>query len=88
MCDDIDMLGQTTIVLKTDGEPSVIQVQNAITFRRVRNTFCQNPPAYNPQAIGSDARAILEVMGQVRAMKIGLEQRINNKMNTEWRIME
>ena len=85
---DLEEFGRSDIILKTDSEPAIVALQNKIQSMRQATTVPRKPPAYNPQAIGSDAIGILEVMGQVRAMKISLEQRINNKMNTECRIMQ
>ena len=88
ICDDLDLFGHTEIVLKSDGEPAIMQVQNAVKSNRNHPTICQNPPAYDPQANGSAERAVQEVMNQVRAMKIGLQSRIGAQITTEWKIME
>ena len=48
----------------------------------------QNPPAYDPQANGAVERGVQEFMNQMRAMKIGLEQRIQMKIDTSWNIVE
>ena len=88
VCDDLDMFGHTEIVLKSDGEPAIMQVQNAVKASRVHPTICQNPPAYDPQANGAAERAVQEVMNQVRAMKIGLQNRIGAQITTDWKILE
>ena len=56
--------------------------------KRSFGTVPKNPPAYDPQANGAVERGAQEVMNQIRAMKIGLEQRINSKLTTSWKIME
>ena len=48
----------------------------------------QNPLAYDPQANGSVERGVQEFMNQMRALKIGLEQRVQMKIDTKWKIME
>ena len=88
LCDDIELFGHTEVILKSDGEPSMVQVQGAIKEKRAHGTMCQNSPAYNPQANGAAERAVQEVMGQIRAMKIGLQQRINAEIKTDWKILE
>ena len=88
ICDDLDMFGHTEIVLKSDGEPAIVQVQNAVKGTRNHPTICQNPPAYDPQANGSAERAVQEVTNQIKAMKIGLQYRIGAQITTEWKIME
>ena len=72
------MFGHTDVILKSDGEPSIVQVQSAIKDKSAHGTICLNSPAYNPQAHGAAERAVQETMGQVRAMKIGLQQRIRH----------
>ena len=42
----------TKIVLKTDGEPALVQVQDRIISVRTQPTIPENPPAYDPQANG------------------------------------
>ena len=88
LCDDVELFGHSEVILKSDGEPSIVQVQGAIRESRTHGTICQNSPAYNPQANGAAERAVQEVMGQVRAMKIGLEQRIKAEIKTDYKIME
>ena len=38
------------MVIKTDGEPALIAVQEAVSRRRGHEALCENPLAYNPQA--------------------------------------
>ena len=63
LCDDIELFGHTEVILESDGEPSMVQVQGAIREKRAHGTICQNSPAYNPQANGAAERAVQEVMG-------------------------
>ena len=57
VCNDIDILGHTEIILKGDGEPALVQLQGVIKERRTHPTVCQNPPAYNPQSNRAAERA-------------------------------
>ena len=50
--------------------------------------FVRTRPAYNPQSNGSAERAVQEVMSQVRAMKIGLDQRLGTTVKTDWKALE
>ena len=61
------------MVIKTDGEPALIAVQEAIAANRVHETLVENLPAYDPQANGGAERAVAEVKAQLRAINIGLE---------------
>ena len=86
--EDIDEMGYTEIILKTDGEPALVQVATEVKKKRAHPTVLQNPPAYDPAANGVAERAVQEFMGQMRVCKIGLEQRIKTKVETDWRVLE
>ena len=40
----IDALGYRKVVLKTDGEPALVAVQEAVARARTHETMCKNPP--------------------------------------------
>ena len=42
--------GNTKMVLKTDGEPAIVQLEEQIVTEREHKTLPQNSPAYDPQA--------------------------------------
>ena len=86
--EDIDEMGHTDIILKTDGEPALVQVATEVKRQSPHSTVLQNPPAYDPAANGVAERAVQEWMGQMRVCKIGLEQRIKTKVETDWRVLE
>ena len=88
ICDDIGLWGHTELIIMVDGEPALVQVQEAIKDKWNHETVPQNPPAYNPQANGAAERAVQEIMGEIRALKIGLEQRIGIKIPSSFNIME
>ena len=48
----------------------------------------QHSPAYDPQTNGATEKAVQDYMGQVRAMKIGLEARLKCKVESDWKVME
>ena len=52
MCKDMEELGRRDAVLKSDGEPAIVAVQNKIQSMRSGRTIPRNPPAYNPEANG------------------------------------
>ena len=79
ICDDNGLRGHTELIIKGDGEPALVQVQEAIKDKWNHKTAPQNPHAYNPQANGAAERAVQEIMGEIRALKIGLELRIGIK---------
>ena len=73
----IETMGHTKIALTTDGEPAVVQVQAEIHRKRAPlMTVPRNPPAYDPQSNGLAERAVGQVKGKIKAIKLGLEARI------------
>ena len=73
---DIQELGRSDIIFKTDGEPAIVAVQNAVQAMRKASTVPRNPPAYNPQSNGPCEKAVQDVTAQMRAIVIGLEARL------------
>ena len=63
-------MGYRKVVLKTDGEPALITVQEAVAKVRTHETICPNPHGYDPQANGAAERAVAEVKAHVRAFTI------------------
>ena len=86
--EDINRLGHKEVIVKGDGEPALVQVLEKIKEARSGPTIIQNPPAYDPQANGAAEKAVQDYMGQVRALKIGLEARLKCKVESDWKILE
>ena len=84
----IDETGNTRMVLKGDGESALVQVQDAVKERRAHETVVRNPPAYDPQANGATERAVQEVKGQIRMLKLGLESRIKRTIKLDAKIVD
>ena len=77
----------TNIVLKTVGEPALVQVQDRVISVRTQPTIPENPPAYDPQANGGAERGIKEVKGQLKVTKFGFEGRNGVEItDMEWMI--
>ena len=76
LCKDMEELGRRDAILKTDGEPAMVAVQTKVQGMRAGRTLPKNPPAYNPESNGPIEKAVQDVTGQTRAIKIGLESRI------------
>ena len=85
---DLKEMGRTDIILKTDGEPALVAVQEAIQARRPGRTMLQNPPAYNPESNGACEKAVQDVGAQTRALKIGLESRLREPISDNSPIVE
>ena len=74
--------------MKGDGEPALVQVLENVKLAREAPSTIQHSPAYDPQANGAAEKAVQDDMGQVRAMKIGLEARLKCKVESDWKVME
>ena len=80
--------GNTRMILKTDGESAIIQLQEEIAQKRKHETLIENPPAYDPQANGEAERAVQEIKAQLRATKLGLEARLGEEVEATRAILE
>ena len=56
--------------------------------RRSQGTILEHPPAYDPQSNGAEEKAVQEVMEQLRALKIGLEQRLKQPLDAQHAVLE
>ena len=74
---DIEKLGRSVINLKPDGEPAMLALQKAVAvLRKDPVTRPENPFAYNRQSNGAAEKAVQDVSGQVRTLKLALEARL------------
>ena len=85
---DLREMGRPDIILKTDGEPAIVAVQDEIQTRRSGRTIPRNPAAYNPESNGPCEKAVQDVTAQVRLLKIALEYRIKAKIDETKAIMQ
>ena len=73
---DIEKMGYKEIILKSDGEPAIRAVQEEVKRRRIENTILENSPPGDSRANGLAERAVKELSGQVRALRAGLQARL------------
>ena len=88
MVEAINNLGYTKIILKTDGEPAIVQLAEDIKRIRSHDAILQNPSAYDPASNGVAEHAVQDLVGQVRAIKLGLEQRTKMKLGTHGPLLQ
>ena len=88
LTEDIDSWGRTEIILKSDGEPSIVSLVDKIREKRFHQTIPEAPPAYSPQSNGVAERAVQEISGQLRCMKLALESRLKMVVESTWAIMD
>ena len=56
---DLEHMGYNRIVGRSDGEPALVQVQEALADHRGHATILENPPAHDPQSNGEAERAVV-----------------------------
>ena len=77
---DLEYLGYKKIVFKTDQEPAMIALQERIQRSREDQTILENSPVDESQSNGVCEKAVQEVEGMTRTLKLALEERL------KWRI--
>ena len=84
--EDIARLGYQDVILKGDGEPALVQVlENA---KRAREAPSITHQRMTHRRTERQKKQFRDYMGQVRAMKIGLEARLKCKVESDWKIMD
>ena len=64
------------VILKSDNEASIRDVLNAVSEKRSSERIIESSPVNEPQSNGSVERAVGQIKGQVRTMKMALEDRV------------
>ena len=77
---DIDRLGHTKMCLKSDGEASLIAIQQEVKRVRAAETLLENSPAGDSQANGIAERAVQSVSEQVRVLRKSLETKLQARV--------
>ena len=85
---DIEDMGRRDIIIKTDGEPAIVALQSKIIDGRAGRTVPRNPPAHNPEANGPCEKAVQDVTGQTRTLKLTLEARLKYTIPMDAPVME
>ena len=88
ICNSLKEFGITSVGLKTDGEPALVQVQEAVISQRQHSTLPINPPAHDPQSNGVAERTVQEVKNQLRVIKLALEYRLKKELTNDLCILE
>ena len=87
LIDDIDDLEYTELLLKTDGEPALVQVVNEVKRQRQHKTNLKHPPAYDQVSNGAFENAIDQFTCQFKAINKGLERRIGKIVERNWPVL-
>ena len=77
---DIGLLGYKRIILKSDNEPAIIALKDAIKQERSEEIIKEESPVGESASNGEIENAIKQVEGQLRTIKSSLEQRYGEKL--------
>ena len=92
--EDIQWLGYTKPILKTDGERAIVRLLKE-SLKAIKTTLAdqtdqasfENPPTYDPRSNGSVENAVKAVKGMLRTLKMGLEERMERKVPDDHPVM-
>merc|ERR1711973_507294 len=76
----MDSLGYTKFVLKTDQEPAIMELKDAVRRSRTEEIIPEESPVEDSRSNGYIERAIQEVQGQVRTIKSAVEGRYKEEI--------
>ena len=80
----IDEFGFEKIIVKSDNEPSILQVQNEITEKRKgTTTIPENSPAGEGKSNGLAENAVKELEGWIRTSKLHIQNRSGVEINAD-----
>ena len=65
----IESLGHSKIILKSDQEPSILALKDAVRSENRADIVMEESPEYESKSNGEVERAIQVVQGQIMAMK-------------------
>ena len=79
----IESLGHSKVILKSDQEPALVSLKDAVKSEARVNLVLEESPEYESKSNGEVERAIQMVQGQFRTMKDRLESRYNQRIGGE-----
>ena len=63
-------------ILKSDGEPAIVAVQEAVKNSRQSDTILENSPKGDSQSNGAEENAVREAEGMIRTWKMSVEEKL------------
>ena len=85
---DFEELGRKDAMLKTDGEPALVNVQTRVQAHREGRTLLRNPPVYDPKSNGPCEKAVQDLTAQTRVLRIALEARLKEAVGEDTPVVE
>ena len=82
-CQDVGLLGHAELVLKSDGEPAIVALKEAVKRERHERIVLESSPVKESQSNGAIENAIQQLQGQFRAVKDALESRVGQRISGE-----
>ena len=79
--------GDNQIVLKSDGENAMGDLLNEVRLKRKGITLVETSPRYESQSNGIAERGVQSNEGQVRTLKLGLEDKIKCRLPVTHTVM-
>ena len=73
---NVSLLGYKRTVFKSDGEPAIVALKEAVKAEQDTELICEESPVGEHQSNGEIEATIRQVQGQIRTMKDALETRI------------
>ena len=87
MAEDIELLGYTGIILKSDGERAIVsllkETLRAAKIAVMDQVGFEHPPPYDPRSNGSVENGVRLVKGHLRTMKSCLERKLRKRIPEE-----
>ena len=68
-------------ILKSDGEPAIVALQEAIVRSRQSETIVENSPKGDSQSNGAAENAVRETEGMIRTWKVYVEERLGTRLD-------
>ena len=84
---NLKKLGHKRVTIRTDQEPALVDLANAIITAREEPTTLEHAPVGESQSNGLVERAVRTIEEQIRTFKIALEEKIDRKIPMKHPVM-
>ena len=80
LSNELSYLGHKEFILKSDGEPAIVALKEAIKAERQERIVLEKSPVGESRSNGAAENAVQQIQGQVRAIKHALESRLQTRV--------
>ena len=87
MGNNIGILGHAKMIIKSDCEPAILALKDAVKSERSEEIMFEESPAKESESNGEVERAVQEVQGRIRSIKLGLEMRYGRRIKRDEHIV-